>query len=425
MRTPAPDLVPHDEQIRDLASLAASRLNEREREITRSMTELLSHIDYLDGDQRLLTLLDASIGGNVQTILHMLINDIPVANLQPAAAAVEYALRLAQRGVPANSLIRAYHMGQDDLMMHCFEEAQRLDCDSELKLRVVHHMSGQIYRYIDWISMYLLDVYETEQSRWNTTAGHVRTAMLRAVLAGEEVDLDRFAEETDYELKRTHVGLVMWGDARQDDDSLRELQQAARRIAVTSRCAEPLFSAVDRSTAWVWVPLRRGMPGLSDEAVREALAGVPGGRAAVGSPGQGVEGFRRTYGQAEAVREVVSASADETVVMNYGHDGIAALAMLMHDMDALRTWVQEVLGELAADTPSHASLRETLRVLFACGGRQSDAAEQLVIHRNTLKYRLEKASRVLGRPLDRSRLDTELALQACHYLGPKVLRGAE
>ncbi|MFT4299332.1 MAG: helix-turn-helix domain-containing protein [Aeromicrobium sp.] len=420
MRTPAPDLVPQDDEIRRLVSLVASRLNEREREITQSMTELLSHIDYLNDDQRLVTLLEASIGANVSTILHMLINDIPVANLRPATAAVEYAERLAQRGVPANSLVRAYHMGQDDLMAQCFEEAQRLDCDSELKLRVVHQMSGLIYQYIDWICLYLLDIYEAEQQRWNTTAGHVRTAMLHAVLAGGDAPAgEAFEAETRYGLRQYHVGMVVWAD--DDGDALRNLQGAVRRLAAGG-AGEPMFSAVDRSTAWVWLPRGRTRATVDSDEVRRELAKIPGGRAALGLPGGGVEGFRRTHAQAEAARSVALVAGLD--VVNYADEGIAAISMLTHDMESLRAWVREVLGDLAYDAQPYSGLRDTLRTYFSHGSHQVATAEALVIHRNTLKYRLEKARSILGHPLDQGRLDVELALQACHYLGPSVLRAS-
>ena len=62
------------------------------------MRDLLAgSIDTLQGDKLLLELLQASIESNLSTIFHMLINDIDLQALKPPTAAVEYAVRLAQR----------------------------------------------------------------------------------------------------------------------------------------------------------------------------------------------------------------------------------------------------------------------------------------------------------------------------------------
>ena len=63
------------------------------------------------GDGRVLTLLEASVGENVATLLHVLQHDIVMENVRAPAAAQEYARRLAQRGIPIAALLRAYRIG--------------------------------------------------------------------------------------------------------------------------------------------------------------------------------------------------------------------------------------------------------------------------------------------------------------------------
>src|SRR4051812_36493582 len=59
------------------------------------MSDLLGReITELNHDARLMELLVASVDGNNKTIIHILANDIPVRNLRPTTAAVQYALRL-------------------------------------------------------------------------------------------------------------------------------------------------------------------------------------------------------------------------------------------------------------------------------------------------------------------------------------------
>ena len=49
-------------------------------------------------------------------------------------------------------------------------------------------------------------------------------------------------------------------------------------------------------------------------------------------------------------------------------------------------------------------------------------AERLTLHKNTVQYRVRKAEESIGGPAGQDRLRVELALLACHWLGPSVLR---
>jgi hypothetical protein len=103
---------PSLQRVKALVAEAALRLDVRQPQIARAMSDLIAReIKSLDVDPAFIELLRASVDANTKTITHILINDIPIERLQPTTAAVEYALRLAQRDIPANSLVRAYNGG--------------------------------------------------------------------------------------------------------------------------------------------------------------------------------------------------------------------------------------------------------------------------------------------------------------------------
>jgi len=81
-------------------------------------------------------------------------------------------------------------------------------------------------------------------------------------------------------------------------------------------------------------------------------------------------------------------------------------------------------GTLATDDEPHARLRDTLLAFLQSGGSYKATAEQLVLHKNTVQYRIRKAEESLGRPAAEHRHDVELALQAGRWLGPAVLQPA-
>jgi DNA-binding PucR family transcriptional regulator len=101
---------------------------------------------------------------------------------------------------------------------------------------------------------------------------------------------------------------------------------------------------------------------------------------------------------------------------------VSPVALLLSDLETARGWVWRVLGRLAGDDEQNARLRETLRVFFATGNSYATTAEHLVLHRNTVQYRVRKAAEAIGHPIQDRHADVELALRVCQVLGSAVLR---
>ena len=92
------------------------------------------------------------------------------------------------------------------------------------------------------------------------------------------------------------------------------------------------------------------------------------------------------------------------------------------NLGAARVWVAEVLGPLASCTENDERLRETLRVFLRAGSSFKAAAEELHLHSNSVKYRVQRAIERRGRPISDGRLDVEVALLLCHWYGERCLR---
>ena len=138
--------------------------------------------------------------------------------------------------------------------------------------------------------------------------------------------------------------------------------------------------------------------------------------------GAGVDGFRRSYREAEAARSVaVAGGRPEPTVVAATDQGLSAAALLGGDVGEAREWVRTVLGDLSADNENDARLRETLRVFLRCGSSYKQAAEMLDLHFNSVKYRVGRAVARRGRPIAGDRLEIELALLMCQWYGPAVL----
>ena len=415
------------QRVKALVSEAALRLDRRQPQIARAMSDLIAReIKSLDVDRAFIELLRASVDANTKTITHILINDIPIERLQPTTAAVEYALRLAQRDIPANSLVRAYNVGKDDFIEEIFPDVQALDCSPEEKFAVLQHMSSVVGRYIDWISQYVFEVYEKERDRWISTQGNVRATLIHDVLGRRNVAPREFERETRYRLDAHHIGVIVWSvDPDPAPDELRMLTQVVGKVATAAGCSgAPLTTAVDRSTAWAWLPFVAKPAPLDMDRIRGVVGPAGTARVSLGLSGAGVTGFRRTHEQAQAARRVAVTPGEGDAAISFGDEGVAITSLLANDLESTSAWVVEVLGGLASDNENIKALRETLRVFFLTGESYTDTAALMNLHRNTVRYRVAKALEQGATAIRTNRVDLAVALNVCHFLGPAVLTAA-
>jgi DNA-binding PucR family transcriptional regulator len=405
----------------------AARMHARLPELAAVIQHALEDdIPELRGDALTVELLGASVEANVDTVLHALRYGIAVERVEAPTAAMEYARRLAQHGVPLNALVRAYRLGQRRMNELVFGEVRATDIEPAAKVAVLESITATLFDYIDWMSQQVVVVYEEERERWLENQNSIRVVRVRELLSGKKaVDVDAATEAIRYPLRWHHLALVVWyPEASAEGDELMRLQRFLRELAHAAHVgSSPLFVAADRVSGWAWLPFRTQVP----DAVATVRAFAAGYReapsVAVGMPAFGAEGFRRSHHQAQAAHAVaVVRCPSEPAVVAASDPGLAVAALLGGDLAEAREWVTEVLGGLAADTESDGRLRDTLRVFLRCGSSYKLAAEELNLHFNSVKYRVGRAVARRGRAIDADRLDVELALLICHWYGDAVLQ---
>jgi DNA-binding PucR family transcriptional regulator len=387
---------------------------------------IVREIPELEEDKPLLALLASSVDGNVDTCLQIMEHRIELSAVQAPAAAVEYARRLAQRGTPLTTLLRTYRLGHARFSDWLLRELARQADDAQVISATTLSMSGIVAAYIDQTSEEMVAAYTQEREHWLRNQHAARAARVRRLLSGDRGDV-RAAEATlGYRLRQYHVGVVCWVDDASGPvvsgpaDELTRLERAVSQVAVQAACAgEPVFLPRDDSSAWAWLPL--GIRDRFDSAEASTASVSPDIRFAFGDPAKGPGGFCLTYLQAIAAESVALAARSRTPrVLTFTE--VAPVAMMLGSADLLRGWVRSTLGGLAADDEQHARLRETLLVFLRSGGSYKATAELLVLHKNTVQYRIRKAVESLGRAVAENRHDVELALQVSYWLGPAVLR---
>jgi DNA-binding PucR family transcriptional regulator len=404
----------------------AARLQERLAQLSSAIRlGLEDQIPELRGDARVMELHGPSVEGNVDTLLHALRYNIAVERVEAPTAALEYARRLAQHGVPLHALVRAYRLGQHRMNELVFAEVRTIDVPEPTRYAVLEAMTATLFEYIDWITQQVIVVYEDERERWLEGQNSLRAVRVRDVLAAPKpVDVDAATTTIRYPLRWHHLAVVMWyPDTGTDADAIARLQRFLRELGqATGAAATPLFVAADRTCAWGWLPYRTATPAAEAEVRRFTARKRDAPDIAIGTMRSGVAGFRQSHREAERARRVaLIAQGAEPTLICASDPGFSVAALLGADVTDTRAWVAGTLGALAADTDNDARLRETLRVFLGFGSSYKQAAEELNLHFNTVKYRVGRAIARRGRSIGSDRLDVELALLTCHWYGAAVL----
>src|SRR5690606_35648168 len=132
-------------------------------------------------------------------------------------------------------------------------------------------------------------------------------------------------------------------------------------------------------------------------------------RVALGVPGDQVAGFRRSHEEAMAARHVAERGpADGPRLTSYREVEIAYLAGV--DETAMRALIARELRALARRDAGSARLRETLRAYLTCQHSPEAAAKLLGVHKNTVRYRIQRIEELLGHRIDERALPLQTAL---------------
>jgi dsDNA-binding SOS-regulon protein len=404
-------------------ALTAATLIERLGEVSLEMRDLLAQrVQELDGDPVLLELLLASIEGNVVTILRALQLDIAGDRQEPPTAAIEYARRLAQRGVPMHALVRAYRLGQQFLLRKAFDTSQSIGGAENVRADAYDRIVHVVFDYIDWISQRVVAVYEEEREAWLANQSNARDAKVRELLVGGDIDASKAEKVIGYRLRGRHVAAVAWMyESGVQSDQLSRSIRMIRAFAVHIGGGTPLVIGCDRATAWAWIPVRSDWR-FDETLVQWRWGDTPSPVLALGSCRAGVDGFRRSHEEALRVHRLASlGGVPDRALLSHDEEGLAATALLAQDVDVARTWIRSVLGDLVRDNEAAARHRATLLTFLRHEMNYTATAEAMVMHKNSIKYRLTSAEGVLGHRVAENRLDVELALVACEWLGRAVL----
>lgn len=196
-----------------------------------------------------------------------------------------------------------------------------------------------------------------------------------------------------------------------------QLREAARFIDnfLAAQGARSLVRSivVGGRVVCLW-PSSAGEPQAGAVSVLKRLStpGFDGIRAGIGSQFSGASGdtAARSYQRALLACRL---TAPEVQVATYDDLGLARIVVENRDDEELRTLADRYLRAIEDYDGQHCrDLMTTLSAYFACGRNYARTAEQLVVHLNTVKYRLRRCSELSGFDIEdpATALNVEIAL---------------
>jgi len=408
--------------VAELMAGVAAAVSRRAAAVSEDVYEvILREIPELHDDQAVLALLASSVQSNVGTCLQIMQHQIDLSAVQAPAASLEYARRRAQRGTLLTALLRAYRLGHTCFSDWLLKELARQADDAQMLTAAALGMSKIVAGYVDQTSEEIVAAYTQERENWLRNRSAARAARIRYLLSGQRINVSATEITLGYRLRQYHLGVVCWtGDATAAVDNITRLEHAISHVSGKAACSgDPVFLPRDESSAWAWLPL--GIRDTFDAAEASTLGTDPDIHFAFGDAAKGATGFRLTHQQAIAAQAVALAGGPPSPRV-VAFSEVAPVAMMLGSSDLLRAWVLSTLAGLAADDEHHARLRDTLLTFLQTRGSYKTTAERLMLHKNTVQYRIRKAEESLGRPVGENQHDVELALRASHWLGSSVLQ---
>lgn len=297
--------------------------------------------------------------------------------------------RLAARsGVSLDTVLRRYFAGYTLFTDFLMQEAVS---DSFSARALQQLMRAQAARF-DRLVAAITDEHSREWSRRPSSAQERRKMQVEGLLEGELM----VGEELDYDLRLSHLGLIVTGPGPEG---------VVRRLALDLDC-RLLLVRPDEGTVWAWL----GAPQPIDPERVRATAETPTGagpRLALGEPAHELSGWRLTHRQAKAA-SAVGARSDGGIAR---YRDVAMVASILGD-DLFGTSLRELfLVPLERGRNGGVALLATLRAYFAADRNVSSAAAALGVSRQTVINRLNVVEGLLGRPLSACAPEVEAALR--------------
>ena len=299
--------------------------------------------------------------------------------------------RLAARaGVALDTVLRRYAAGNALLGDFLIEEAEPAGVSNSDLRRLLRRQATLFDRLLEVVS----EEHAREFRSLPRSTAEQQREYVKELLAGRQPSGE---VELGYDLDVHHLGLMARGEAAYEA-MLEVARRLDRRLLAGRREEEPVWACWLGGTR----PLRveEALPVLAEVLSEPAIV-------TVGEPGEGLQGWRLSHRQAKAALPI--AERQEEPLLRYSD--VVLLASILRD-DLVTTSLRQLyLEPLESARDGGRAARETLRAYFAADRKISSTAAALGVDRRTVRNRVRAVEELLGRPLEGSQAELEIALR--------------
>jgi DNA-binding PucR family transcriptional regulator len=331
----------------------------------------------------------------------------PFTPVEPlmAPSVVGIARAASRRGADRN-VWAAYNAGRNAVWRHWMRHTFAVSDDTEVVARSLDVVATSIGTWIDATLDQLAEHIRRERDELTRATHAQRFETVNLVLEGAPIQAASASERLGYQLRGRHLGAVLWTDPAAPDPAA--LSRAAEELRRRTSASQLLTVAANSFSSWVWVS------GISEAATAAApFTSAPDVRGAIGSPADGIDGFRRSHYEAVETQRLQMRRGAGGAGEVASFADVALVALAGRDEQAAREFVVRTLGRLS---DADLELRETVRVYIRTMFNAARTAEVLFTHRNTVLNRIQRAERLLPEPLAVRGLEVGTALELRRFL---------
>ena len=387
---------------------AASRPEEARRVAAQIDAAILAASPELAADPALVAELHASTHAHFRTFIVLLQRTRPELLLPPQA--VDLALSIARRQMDLGVLLKVYRVADQSVWDYFKEATEPLAGEGTLRTDVLIYLWERGRLWINGSIEQLIGVFTAEREASMHSMLARRSEAVHEVLRGGQVAVDKASAELRYQLRGNHLALVLWVDPDHGpSDALAHINAAAESFAAHLGCGSLLLLPVGNLEAWAWLPLPLDAASPNFPAPSTTDGGPATVRIAAGMPAAGLAGFRQSHREAVDTQRLMAGSGAGASFASYAD--VELVSLVSGRPAAIKPFIDRELAALAAPGPVLAKVRETLLSFLVHGGNVDAAAAQLLVHKNTVRYRLAQAGELVGHPLTERRTQMEVALR--------------
>jgi DNA-binding PucR family transcriptional regulator len=330
--------------------------------------------------------------------------------------AADLARSLARRGMDLGILLKVYRVANQSVFQFLNEFIDDVSDEEPARDEVLVFIWGRAGQWMDDSVESLIETFYEERQRLHDGAVARRTDTIEALLGDAPPSADEAARSLGHALHQWQTASVVWApDA--DSFTSEALLDAANAAAQLLDAPPPVTMVAGSRDLWCWMATPRS-PDLAALAALEPMLREAGLRMTLGLPRPGVQGFRTSHAEARAAQSLALSAVPTTGLILY--DDVELLCLVAGQDELMRRMVAREIGQLAGADKNLGLVRQTALAYLKCMNVEA-TAEQLFVHKNTVRYRIARAEELLGHPLSERSTQLELALRWVELFGPPVV----